>query len=286
MLRKTYLILTYARGIFRENEFWNYAQSLNRVDDADYVLLSDDIADMYREKLEDDYDVKVVKVPEVTDPYRGRHLAFWRYLNDEGHKYKHVITTDSRDVIFQKSPFEWVDEWKTRYDSIHGNKDFLNHFVILASEGLKVAQSGFACIEHFEFQRDVPLAHQKDIAGNYVVNSGVSLGTYQALMNYHMLLWATNLKTRGRCTDQAALNYLMSYLDEEAGYCASSPVNDWFCLTCEAVKEGFVKPTFENGFLKNPQGKEYAIVHQWDRLEDSLRESMLNSLNGGFSVIL
>lgn len=278
MFRRSRLVLTFGTGpVFDDVCFWSYVRSLDRVPDADHVVLTDNISEAAREDMEL-YDVHLVEIPKVQNLFRDRHLAYWNYLNDHGHKYEHVIITDCRDVLFQFSPFEWVADWKSRFDSIHGNKDFLNNFVVLTSEGFRVSRSGFACIDNFQFQSDMPKEHLKEMKDKWVVNGGVSLGTPQALMNYHFLVWATMLKSRGQCTDQSAINYLMAVLEEDATYSVSFPQHDWLCLTGEGVKENVVVPKFEDGFLKNPNGRSYALIHQWDRLDDSLRQSLLSHL--------
>jgi hypothetical protein len=187
-------------------------------------------------------------------------------------------------VIFQSSPFVWVEKWRKRYENVEGNKSFLDHFVILTSEGFRTSRSGFACVDNFEFQRDVPKECMKDIGDKFVVNGGVSLGTWRALMDYHLLLWATMLKSRGRCTDQAAINYLMATLENDETYSISFPQHDWLCLTGEGVKEGVVEPNAKElgmgfddnlGILKNPKGEPYCMIHQWDRLPHNLKNPLL-----------
>jgi hypothetical protein len=116
----------------------------------------------------------------------------------------------------------------------------------------------------------------KDIGDKFVVNGGVSLGTWRALMDYHLLLWGTMLKSRGRCTDQAAINYLMTVLEHDETYSLSFPQHDWLCLTGEGVKEDVVTPQFDDkGVLMNPKGQPYCILHQWDRLPDDLKNPLL-----------
>jgi hypothetical protein len=269
MLREENLILTYASGdpIFKDECFWAYIKSLRHVPNADTVILTHAIPLEAEDRLLDDF-VHVVKVPasDMHFLYRDRHLSFWRYLNEHGHKYKHVLVTDSRDVIFQANPFDWITEWKSRYDNIKGSHDFLNHFVILMAEGFKMSKSGFACIEHFEFERDVPRPYLKEDRNRWVVNGGTFMGTSRAMQDWHFLVWMTTMKTIGRCTDQATVNWLMYYLEKDDTYQVSFPQHDHLCLTGEGVKEGSVEPILKEGKLYSPQDKLYYMVHQWDRL--------------------
>ena len=89
------------------------------------------------------------------------------------------------------------------------------------------------------------------------------------------------MKTFGRCTDQATLNYLMNYLKEDATYSVSQPFNDTLCLHGEGVKEGFVKEPIvqDNKFLSSYLDEPYCIVHQWDRLSDRLKQYALAHLD-------
>ena len=277
MIRKENLAMTFASGeqLFRDPNFWVYINSFNNVPDADLVILTNNIPSDARERLLDlEVEVVDVTIAEIHYIYRDRHLCFWEYLNDHGHKYKYVLVTDCRDVVFQSNPFAWVEDWKSRHANIKGNKSFLDHFVIMTAEGHKMTQSGFACIEHFEFERDVPRPFLKENKDRYVVNGGTFMGTPLAMMNWHFLVWMTQMKTIGRCTDQATVNWLMYYLEEDATYSVSMPQHDWLCLTGEGVKEGAVEPLLQGGCLLNPKGSKYRFVHQWDRL-DGFREEVL-----------
>lgn len=277
MLRQDNLVMTYASGapIFRDECFWVYVKSLKNIPEADYVLLTHDVPEEARDRLEA-LDVHVVDIPakDMHFLYRDRHLSFYHYLNDHGHKYNYVLVSDCRDVVFQANPFEWVGEWKSRFDNINGYKGFLDHFVILMAEGFKMSQSGFACIEHFEFERDVPRPYLKEDRNRWVINGGTFLGTPRALQDFHFLVWMTTMKTIGRCTDQATINWLMYYLDDDDTYQTSFPQHDNLCMTGEGVKEGALEPILKDGVVFNPKGKMYYMLHQWDRLNE-LKEQIL-----------
>jgi len=277
MIRKENLLLTYASGeaLFNAVTFWVYVKSLRNVPNSDCVMLTHDMPDEVRERLTDS-GVEVVDFPAENILYvlRDRHLAYWTYLNEHGHKYRYVFASDCKDVMFQKSPFDWAEEWKSRYDNISGPKKFLDHFVILVSEGFKMPRSGFACIENFEFERDVQLPFLKKDRDRWVVNGGTMLGTPKALQDFFFLVWITTMKSIGRITDQGTLNWLLHYLDKDETYSICQPQHDNLCLIGEGVKEGVVEPVLTDGILNNPQGKPYCALHQWERM-DGLREDIL-----------
>jgi len=282
MFRKENLILTYAAGesLFKSKTFELFVNSLDHIPNADVVIITHDIPDFYKNKLVAQ-GVYVIDFPSTFMQYlyRDRHYAFWDYLNNHGYKYQYVLVTDSRDVVFQANPFEWVDEWKSRFDKINGDKTFLNHFVILTAEGHKIQQSGFACIDQFEFERNVPEVFQKKDKNRYVINGGIFLGTPRALQDWHYLIWVTTLKTIGGCTDQATVNWLFYHLENDDTYQISFPQIDNLCLTGEGIKEGVIHPTFKEDccFYNSDNGKKYYILHQWDRL-DSFKEKIISKL--------
>lgn len=274
---KQNLILTYASGapIFDDPCFWVFVRSLGKVPTADCVVLTHEMPGDARGRLSW-AGVKVVDI-EAKDMhflYRDRHLSFYRYLNEYGHHYDHVLVTDCRDVVFQSNPFYWVPVWRDRYAAVRGPKRFLSHFVVLVAEGFKRAQSGFACIEQFEFQRDVPRPYMQDDHNRWVVNGGTFLGTPRALQDWHFLVWTVTMKSIGRCTDQATVNWLLHYLEHDDTYQITFPQHDHLCLTGEGVKEGAVVPRVAQGLACSPAGPMYHMVHQWDRVPD-LKEQVL-----------
>lgn len=276
MIRKENLILTYASGeIFKSPTFWVFVNSIKNTQNADAVFLTHDMDLNSRKRIEDQgFEISDVPAGETCYLFRDRHLHFYNYLIKHAHKYKYVLITDSRDVVFQANPFDWINIWRKRLEKIKGNNDFINDFVVFTSEGFKRTQSGFACIEHFEFQRDVPMPHLKNDNDKYVCNAGVTLGTAKAIQNFELLMFMTTMKTIGRCTDQAALNYILYFLENNNTYQISFPQHDNLCLTGEGVKIGCVEPLLINGKLFNPNNELYFIIHQWDRL-DGLREEIL-----------
>jgi len=277
-MTKRNLALAYASGepLFRGDGFATFLETFRGNVDADLAVVTHDIPDDVRDDLEAD-GVRVVPSADVHFLYRDRHLSFYRFLNDHGHRYGHVLVADSRDVLFQADPFDWVAEWKSRYGSITGDHRFLDHFVVLTAEGFKMADSGFACVEHFEFQRDVPMPYMCEDKDRWVINAGVFLGTPRALQDWHFLVWTTTMKTIGRCTDQATVNWLMRHLEDDDAYQVSFPSHDNLCLTGEGVKEGAVRPEVRNGRLYNELGKPYYLVHQWDRLPQEVAASLIGA---------
>jgi hypothetical protein len=274
MFRKPNLAITYAAGetFFDKPDFWLYLESLCQIPDTTKVVITHDMSEEVFQRIRDMH-VNVHKVSSEKMKFisRDRHLATWDFLLDHGHKYKYVMITDSRDVYFQSSPFEWIEQWKSRFGNVHGDRGFLEHFIILTSEGFNISASGFNCIEQFEFQRDVPDSFKQEDRKRDVVNGGVLLGTPRAIQHHLYLMWVTTLKSIGTITDQAALNWMYHHLQEDDTYNLSDPKRDWLCVTGEGIKEGHVEmPLLKDGKWCNPyldDSSPYCIIHQWDRVE-------------------
>ena len=269
MRRNRNLILSWASGeeFCKLDTFQVFCKSLSAVA-ADKVFFTTSMPDDVADDLESQ-GIKVLEAPKDQIEYfsRDRYLIYREYLLSYGHKYDYVLTADSKDVIFQQNPFDWIELWKARFDNIQGDHSFLNNFVIFVSEGMKVEQSPWNLIEQFEFQHDVRPTFRKEPRGRWVLNSGIYLGTPDALKNYFMLLWSVHMKTIGPCTEQACLNYLYHFLEEDETYSVTQPWNDTFCLTGEAVKHGHVKPILKDGFLQISDTNPYFLLHQWERTE-------------------
>lgn len=283
MLRRNYLTLTFITNeIFEDKnkrEQFNvyYNSSIKNIPDCDHVYLTNNLKDEWKNCLLEDDSVDVVEFKHpIKHLFCDRHFAYWEYLIDHGHKYKEILISDCRDILFQKNPFEWVNEWKSRFEKIKGNHKFLNDFVIVTSEGFKMSRNGFSTIENFKFEQDISPNFRAKTKEQFVINGGVSLGTPLALKNYHFLIWSLMSKNTQDYTDQAAINWAFTFLKEDETYSISFPQQDTLCLTGEGVKEGVVSPSFQDGLIKNSLlDQSYFMVHQWDRMDQSyLKESI------------
>lgn len=250
------LLLTWASGdVFcRSADFKVYLESTREHISSDKVIVTHDMSQEIEESLAK-YDFQVYRVnpSEVGYPITDRHLHFWRFLNLHQNEYQYVLHTDCRDVVFQSDPFKFK---------------MAHPFITLTDEGMPPSSSGFHLIEQFRFQKDIPDIFKKDCRQRGIINGGVVFGTLQEVKNHLFLLWSMSIKMTSDVTDQAALNYLVHYLQEDPVYHISTPTQENFCLTGEGTKNGFVPFSFkQDKFYQLKTDDVYAIVHQWDRTE-------------------
>jgi hypothetical protein len=274
------LVLSYASGpMVLKPDFEVFVNSFRNIRNADLVFITHEMDQSARQKLSDNGAIVVdVVAGENYYIYRDRHKHFYDYLCKHGYQYENVLISDSRDVVFQDDPFVWFKNYTLEftYDfSVDCVKESVSHKVVLTAEGFKRKESGFACIEHFEFQKDVPPLYFHEDNTQSVCNAGIFLGTSTAIKEFELLMFMVSMKTIGRCTDQAALNYIVGMIQDDKSFVISHPQSDNLCLTGEGVKMGSVKPILSQGKLYNELNQLYYMIHQWDRL-DSLREEILS----------
>lgn len=196
--------------------------------------------------------IKVIKCNPKKSIFIERHFFFWDYLIKNKGKYRYIIHTDCKDVIFQKNFIPYLEE------------NYKNKFVLLVSEGMRHNQSPWNAMEQMKCQQNCP-GQEIDFRNWQVLNGGVQIGTSDELANLFFLLWSNGCRTQN-CTDQGVLNYLYHFLQRDSIYSFVNPLTSPLVVTGEAIKEGYVKIKFENNKFLMDNGEEYFIVHQWDRV--------------------
>lgn len=248
-------VVTWASGeeFCKSLGFQSYISSLKNIQNADFFVFTHDMPDSVKDSVRKQ-GINVVDFPKEQISYilRDRHLAYYEWLNNHENDYEIFLFTDSKDVIFQTNPF---DHWNRKS-------------IMLVCEGMDHRHSLWNLNDQAQTQLDVR-EFRYNIADRPVLNGGIIMGTGTCLKNHFFLLWSNTLKSIGRCTDQAVLNFLYKWLESNPNYSYTDPRKDNFCLTGEAVKEGWIQVEFKDGLYKNLQGEIFSIVHQWDRLQQS-----------------
>jgi hypothetical protein len=254
-------IITWASGTMfcRSRGFQAFVKSLVSIWETDVHFFTHEMPDDVRLQLEElGYFVHLVE-EDVRFITRDRFYHYWKFLL--GKNYKYVLAVDCKDVVFQDSPFFWLED----------RVSVLDRFVYLISEGMVHRQSGWNLIEQFEFQKNV-MGFLWECRPDPVLNGGVMLGTQEDLANLFFMIWSVSIRNIGNCTDQAGLNYLYHFLKNDQKYKIACPHEENFCITGEAIKEGYISPEVRDGIFYNSTSKKpYYLVHQYDRtvyLED------------------
>lgn len=210
--------------------------------------------------------------------YNDRFGLIWDFLAHSEKKYRYVITSDVRDVLFQTDPFAWLEE--------------------KAPTGLVLGP------EWITFKEGWPAQNMRESFGSLIADhikdeticcAGVIAGTAEAVMDLSLLIYlVTALKPQyyasGGAADQAAMNLIARNSLTNGNIKLCSP-EDNFILHAAAfdsdapyLAAGAVaakKPAFRDGVVLNGYtGQPFSIVHQYDRIKEWSDIAALRSIAG------
>lgn len=211
-------------------------------------------------------------------PHVERFFYIWNYLRQH-YEYDYVITTDTRDVVFQSNPTAWIDECILQgYES-----------VIASSEGMKY--------------EDEPWSNNnlREAFGPYfhnlykyspIFNVGTIAGLAEYVKDMMFMIFQMSVNRPIPIVDQAVFNVLLQqkqYKDTTKFTFNSDAWAIQLGTTIEAIKSGAgdiglsvaqnpsnlalyetkyfdEQPSLnDEGFVVNAKGEKFVIVHQYDR---------------------
>lgn len=261
-MKKNNLILTWSSNINSQNwsQYEVYFKSIQRLNlkNCDFVCLTDNMDHDYVDQIVKNFNFQIYFVkPRTKRLFTERWFAYWEYLVCRS--FENIFISDSRDVLLQKEPFNFIPDSKE---------------IVLSQEGFLHKDSQFNMTDQFNLQREIQDNFETFV--NWpVVNAGIVLGRYKSILDFCFLMWS-NCVSHGKCTDQAVLNFMMSKLCKDDKYYFSNPNYDTFCLTGEVFKENFLtfEPLMQDGKIKNQNQNIFTVFHQWDRTK--FADSILN----------
>ena len=266
-------IISWASGhdFCRLPEFNVFLQSIRRCGFlGDVILFSHDLDAKMRHRFKSmGYDVIEVNPDRIHVVVRDRFLILYEWLVDHGWKYNNIIMTDSKDVLFQRDPVEYINKAATARKLTQPTWITGDAYVMLCSEGEEHCRSSWNSINQVRLQQNVA-EFEQNFVHRPIINSGFIIGTPEELKNLSILLWTNSIRTLDYLSEQATLNYLYFYLEKDARYELYTPQDCPLCITGEGIKEGWLdsKPIFKDGQLYYPKSDEpFYVFHQWDRTE-------------------
>lgn len=189
-----------------------------------------------------------------------RFLHIYNHINPERHRY--VITTDVKDVIFQKNPSEFIE------------KNIGDKNLIFSSESMLYKDEPWGNQNLFETFGEFIYEKFRD---KEIYNVGVLAGKAQAVKDLCLNIFTMSLGRAIKICDQSTFNFMISqhpYLDTSL-YMKSE--DGWACqlgTTVDPTKQDQFKPLLLEPSPEMKKGsvrtavdkKEYYIVHQYDRV--------------------
>lgn len=218
-----------------------------------------------------------VTAPNNNAPHVERFFYMWNALNNTKTQYRYVITTDTRDVVFQSNPTDWL------VDNIY------MYNMVASSEGMKYKNEPWGnqnLLETFG-----PFFHNM-LKDSYIFNVGVIAGEFLTVKGLMLLLFQMSINRPIPIVDQAVYNFLIQNPPFSTETFLTNNSDGWAIqlgTTLEAVKAGSGdlglnfgtdptkhmmyqmnygdnQPKFENGIVKTNEGKPFVVVHQYDRI--------------------
>jgi hypothetical protein len=191
-----------------------------------------------------------------------RFIHIYKLLKDN--LYRYVITTDVKDVIFQKNPSTWLEE------NLSDKED-----LVFASESIKYKDEPWG---RENLTQCYGQGIYEDFKNNTIFNVGVLAGRGYAMRDLVLQLFLNCLNRPIPIVDQAVFNVMISrhpYLNSSM-YTTSE--TGWACqlgTTADPSKIDSFRPflleplpKLENDKIVTSTGIEYTIVHQYDRVPE------------------
>jgi len=194
-----------------------------------------------------------------------RFYHIYQHLKNKDYRY--VITTDVKDVIFQKNPSEWLEEWL-------GN-DSASDDLVFSSESMKYKDEPWG---DQNLRETFGTQIYEDFKDNTIYNVGVLAGRGYAMKDLCMNIFTSCLGRPIKICDQSTFNFLISqhpylktskYAQSEDGWaCQLGTTADPSKL--EQFKPFLLEPSpkLEGDKVVTSTGIEYTIVHQYDRVPE------------------
>jgi hypothetical protein len=190
-----------------------------------------------------------------------RFLHIYNYLKDKDYRY--VITTDVKDVVFQKNPIEFLEA-----ECISKNLVFASESILYKDEpwGDQNLKETFGPFIYEQFKN------------NEIFNVGVLAGHGYAIRDLALNIFVACLNRPIPICDQSTFNFMISqnpytslsrYCFSEDGWAAQlgttgdpSKASQFDPVLLEP------KPKFNGDIVTTSKGKEFYIVHQYDRIPE------------------
>lgn len=222
-----------------------------------------------------------IESPQNGAPHVERFFYIWNYLETTETKYNNVITTDTRDVVFQSNPSNWLDE------NVHSS------LLVASSEGMRYKNEPWGNKNLHEALG--PFFHNK-LKNNLIYNVGVLAGEFEYVKGLMIMLFQISINRPIPVVDQAMFNFLINTSPYKDDTLFTNNNDGWAIqlgTTLPAVQSGkgdlgmiFKQspekylgiyednlPLIEDGVVTTIAHVPYCVVHQYDRV-DGLKEKV------------
>jgi hypothetical protein len=191
-----------------------------------------------------------------------RFYHIYQHLKNKDYRY--VITTDVKDVIFQKNPSVWLENTFTDKEDL-----------IFSSESMRYKDEPWG---DQNLRETFGPQIYEDFKNNTIFNVGVLAGRGYAMKDLMMNIFASCLGRPIKICDQSTFNFLISRHPYLKSSIYSKSEDGWACQLGTTADPSKVEqfrpfllepsPQLDGDKVVTSEGIEYTIVHQYDRVPE------------------
>ena len=210
---------------------------------------------------------EIVDIPKANIPVHVlRFLSIYEYLRETKLDIRYVLTTDVKDVYFQKDVFDFLEKNNVGRSPIK---------IVCGSECLKYKDEAWG--NENLMQAYGPYVHSlfKD---ETIYNVGVLAGTYEYIKDLVFNIFTNGVNRPIPIVDQAVFNVLINtqpYKDvvsknamHSSFACQAGTVADPSKIDTFRPNLLEQEPIWEDRVVKTYDGRPFQIVHQYDRVPE------------------
>jgi hypothetical protein len=206
----------------------------------------------------------IIPMQEIRAPIHvARFLSIYDFLRNTHQNYRHVVTTDVKDVYFQTNPIAWLEL------NLKGKK------LVAGSESIRYKDEPWGNENLMQAYGPYVYQHFKD---NEIFNVGTIGGVSEYVKDlvFNILINAINRPIP--ICDQAVYNVMLQTQPFKDVTYFAKQLDGWACQAGTTVDPSKInsfrpnllepEPKFENGIVKTSLDRTFAIVHQYDRVPE------------------
>jgi hypothetical protein len=190
-----------------------------------------------------------------------RFFHIYNFLREN--RYRYVITTDVKDVIFQKNPIEYIEENLGDKKLMFASESLLYKDEPWGNQNLLET---FGAYFHSIFKN------------NLIFNVGVLAGRGDDMRDLACMIFNMSINRPIPIVDQSTFNFMISMAPYLYTSLYLKSEDAWACQLGTTADQSKIEqfrplleepsPRFESGKVLTSVGKEFTIVHQYDRVSD------------------
>jgi hypothetical protein len=191
----------------------------------------------------------------------ARFLSIYEYLRNNFQNYRYVVTTDVKDVYFQYSPFDWLEQNLGICKLVAGSEGMYYKDEPWGNENLMQTYGQYV----YDLFKD-----------NVIYNVGTLGGDAQYIKDLVFNIFTNAVNRPIPIVDQAVFNVLIHTQPFMNVTLFADQVDGWACQAGTTVDPSKIEsfrpflteeePMFDNGVVWTAKRDMFAIVHQYDRV--------------------